>query len=218
MDTKKTLQLLDKYYPNAHCELNSTNAEELLIATILSAQCTDVRVNEVTKVLFVRFPIPYGLANASIEDIEEIIRPTGFFRNKAKSIKTCAQTLVSDFNGKAPASLDKLTQLPGVGRKTANVVLGNAYGITSGIVVDTHVLRLSFRFGWTKEEQPEKVELDLQKRIPKARWIQLSHQLIFHGRRVCKARSPSCHVCFLDEICPKVGLVKSKRKSTEKTR
>ncbi len=203
------VKLLSKHYPDAHCELTHESPFQLLIATILSAQCTDERVNQVTKVLFSKFPAAKDLAKAPIEEVEKIIHATGFFRNKAKNIKACAQTLVHDFKGEVPPNLDELTKLPGVGRKTANVVLGNSFGIVSGIVVDTHVARLSQRFGWLKNSEvanPEKIEQRLMTFIPKNTWIILSHYLIFHGRRHCKARKPNCEGCFLIDHCPRKGV------------
>lgn len=202
----KTLQLLKKYYPDAHCELNFTSPFQLLIATILSAQCTDVRVNIVTKVLFEKYPDPYTLSNAEQNEIEEVIKSTGFYKNKAKNIRECSKLLVQKYKGEVPKTLDELILLPGVGRKTANVVLGNAFQITSGVVVDTHVTRLSNRFSWTKSKNAIQIEKDLQKIIPEKDWILISHLLIWHGRKVCKARSPSCHKCFLFDRCPRLGV------------
>lgn len=197
------LLLLKKHYPDAHCELNFSTPFQLLIATILSAQCTDERVNKVTKVLFAHYPDAPSLSLAKQDEIEEIIKSTGFFKNKAKNIISCSKTLVECHNGQVPKNLQDLVHLAGVGRKTANVVLGNAFGITSGIVVDTHVTRLSNRFGWTKSENAESIEKDLTKFMPQEDWILLSHLLIFHGRRVCKARNPLCGQCFLADHCPK---------------
>lgn len=197
------LKQLQSTYADAHCELNYRNPYELLIATILSAQCTDVRVNQVTQYLFAKYPRVQDLAQASVEEVETIIRPTGFFKNKAKNIIACCQKIMDRFAGQVPQQLEELVNLDGVGRKTANVVLGNAFGITSGIVVDTHVMRLSQRFGWTRSEDPVQIEKDLQKFVPPKDWIQLSHQLIFHGRRVCKARNPQCSTCFLFDLCPR---------------
>ncbi|MEZ0393069.1 MAG: endonuclease III [Pseudobdellovibrionaceae bacterium] len=198
------MALLQRYYPDAHCELNFETPFQLLIATILSAQCTDERVNKVTPHLFARFPSAFEMAKAQPEAMEEIIRSTGFFKNKARNIKKCCEVLVEKFKGEVPQQLEDLTELSGVGRKTANVVLGNAYGITSGIVVDTHVTRLSNRLGWTRTENAVIIEQDLQKIIPHEHWVQFSHWLITHGRRVCKARKPACDTCFLFEQCPKI--------------
>ncbi|WP_413290040.1 endonuclease III [Bdellovibrio sp. HCB337] len=200
------LKLLKKYYPDAHCALNHRNAFELLIATILSAQCTDERVNIVTKDLFAKYPTPEKMGKAPVEDLETIIRSAGFYKNKAKNIKACAQALVEKHQGQVPDKMEDLVQLAGVGRKTANVVLGNAFDITSGIVVDTHVSRLSYRLGWVKSEDPVVIEKQLCDFVPKKNWIMLSHELIFHGRQICKARNPQCERCFLFEHCPKKGV------------
>lgn len=203
---KQVIPALKKHYPDAHCELDFKNPFELLIATILSAQCTDVRVNIVTKGLFARFPTPQKMATAPIPELEELIRSAGFYKNKSRNISNCCQILVEHFGGQVPQTLDELVQLAGVGRKTANVVLGNAFGITSGIVVDTHVTRLSNRFGWTKSQDAVLIEKQLTKIVPKEDWILISHLLIFHGRRVCKARNPQCETCFLFDRCPRIGL------------
>ena len=199
-----TLALLKRYYPDAHCALNFETPYQLLVATILSAQCTDERVNMVTPILFKKFPDSKAMSLAKVADIEEIIRSTGFYRNKAKSILSCSQNLVEKYQGQVPKKLALLVELAGVGRKTANVVLGNAYDIISGIVVDTHVTRLSGRFGWTKSENAVVIEKELQMIIPEKDWIILSHWLISHGRAVCKARKPRCETCFLFEQCPKI--------------
>ena len=200
------ISILIEHYPNAHCELNFSNPFELLIATILSAQCTDVRVNIVTKVLFNKFPNPQALASAKLSEVEEVIHSTGFYKNKAKNIIECSKSLVQSYVGIVPQTLDELVHLAGVGRKTANVVLGNAFEITSGVVVDTHVSRLAHRFGWSKNKNPEKIAEDLEKIIPRDEWIRISHLLIWHGRRVCKARNPDCESCFLFDRCPQLGL------------
>lgn len=192
---------LDKAYPAATCELNHKSAFQLLVATILSAQCTDVRVNMVTPVLFAKYPTPAELAYANPRDIEEIIRSTGFFRAKTKSILGASRKIVEEFGGQVPRTMDEILTLPGVARKTANVVLGTAYGIASGVVVDTHMLRLSARLDLTKHDEPKKVEQDLMRVIPQERWIQFSHQIIWHGRRVCAARKPNCVECNLEKIC-----------------
>jgi len=197
------VKLMKRYYPNAYCALDHRNAEDLLIATILSAQCTDERVNLVTKVLFAEYPDMPSMAKAPIETLESIVRPTGFYKNKAKNIKATAEFLTQYYGGKVPSDFDVLVTLPGVGRKTANVVMGNAYDVPTGVVVDTHVGRLSRRMGLTKHEDPEKVEKDLQKVIQKKDWIMFSHWLIWHGRKICKARTPLCESCFLDDLCPK---------------
>jgi endonuclease III len=195
------LDALRKTYPNVVCALTHHNAFELLIATILSAQTTDVGVNKATPGLFAAFPTPQALAAASTAEIEPLIRTTGFFRAKAKNIQGAAKVLVARFGGKVPKTIEELTQLPGVARKTANVVLGSWYGIASGVVVDTHVLRLSRRLELTRNTEPVKVEQDLMKVIPKDRWIQFSHELIHHGRQVCIARKPRCADCTLEKLC-----------------
>jgi endonuclease-3 len=200
------LKLLPRYYPDAHCALDHKNAFELLIATILSAQCTDERVNIVTKGLFAKYPTPEKMAKAKQEDLEELIRSAGFYKNKAKNIKACAQALVETHHGQVPDKMEDLVALAGVGRKTANVVLGNAFDIASGIVVDTHVTRLSNRLGWVKGEDAVAIEKRLCEFVPKDHWIKLSHELIFHGRQICKARKPLCERCFLLEHCPQKGV------------
>jgi endonuclease-3 len=192
---------LDAAYPDATCELRYENAWQLLIATILSAQCTDAVVNVVTEVLFQKYPTPGELAYAKPSDIEQIIRPTGFFRNKTKSIMGASRKIVEEFGGEVPRTMEQLLTVPGAARKTANVVLGTAFGIASGVVVDTHVMRLSSRLDLTKYTEPKKIELDLMKIIPQHKWIQFSHQLIWHGRRVCVARKPRCIDCNLEKIC-----------------
>ena len=189
-------------YPDAHCALNHRNAFELLVATILSAQCTDVRVNMVTPALFKKFPNADALAGADRETLEDMIKSTGFFRSKAKSLAGMAQALVERHGGQVPRTMEELTALPGVGRKTANVVLGNAFGVNDGIVVDTHVGRLSNRLGLTKETDPVKIERALMPLFPRAHWTMLSHLLIEHGRRVCDARRPKCEQCVLNDLCP----------------
>jgi endonuclease-3 len=197
----KIIAGLQKAYPGATCALVHSNAWELLVATILSAQCTDARVNMVTPRLFRRFPTPAAMAKAPLSEIEEIIRTTGFFRNKAKSISGAAKGVVERFGGKVPQTMDELLTLPGVARKTGNVVLGVAYGIADGIVVDTHVLRLSRRLELTLNTEPKKVEQDLVKIIPKDHWIDFSHELILHGRAICIARKPRCADCTIEREC-----------------
>jgi endonuclease-3 len=197
--------LLDRLlarYPDAHCALDFTNAFELLCATILSAQCTDKRVNLVTPSLFARYPDAESLAAAKPEDVEEIVRSTGFFRSKAKSLIGMAAALVERHGGEVPARMDALTALPGVGRKTANVILGNAFGRNDGIVVDTHVTRLSNRLALTSESDAVKIEQALLPLFPQERWTMLSHLLIEHGRQVCDARKPRCGECLLSDVCP----------------
>lgn len=198
---KAILDVLAKTYPGVVCALNHRNAWELTVATILSAQCTDVRVNLVTPALFRAFPTPKAMAATSLPELEELIRTTGFFRNKAKSIQGAARVVTEDFGGKVPQTMEDILRLPGVARKTANVVLGSFYGIAVGIVVDTHVMRLSRRLDLTKETTPEKIERDLVKIIPQDRWIDFSHELIHHGRQVCVARKPRCIDCTLEKLC-----------------
>jgi endonuclease III len=195
------LQGLDQSYPDANCELVHKNPFELLISTILSAQCTDVTVNIVTKELFPKYPDARALAYADPRALEQEIRPTGFFRNKTKSIMGASKKIVEEFGGKVPQTMEELLTLPGVARKTANVVLGSGFGIASGVVVDTHVQRLSQRLDLTKNTDPKKIEQDLMRIIPQEKWIVFSHQLIWHGRRVCKARKPQCVECNLERLC-----------------
>ena len=201
------LARLKEAHPDAHCELVHRDAFELLCATILSAQCTDARVNLVTPVLFARYPDAKALASADQADVETIIRSTGFFRNKAKSLIGMAQAVVADHRGRVPRTMDALRVLPGVGRKTANVILGNAYGINEGITVDTHVGRLARLLGLSSQDDPEKVEQDLMPLVPQDEWTLVSHLLIFHGRRVCIARRPRCAECVLADLCPSAGRV-----------
>jgi endonuclease-3 len=197
---------LAKEYADAECALHHKNAFELLVATILSAQCTDERVNMVTPALFKSFPTPAAFAAAPIDKIEKAIQSTGFFRNKAKSIQAASKAIVEKHGGKVPQELDEMVELAGVGRKTANVVLGVAYGKATGVVVDTHVGRLSRRLGLTDHDDPVKVEADLMAILPQSEWIDFSHRLIHHGRRVCQARKPKCDACVLEELCPKIGV------------
>ena len=200
------LKILRATYPDAHCELDHEGPFQLLVATILSAQCTDVRVNLVTPALFRKYPDAQSLAAAKQEDVEDLIRSTGFFRNKAKNLIAAAQALVGLHHGEVPRDLEPLTHLPGVGRKTANVVLGNAYGMNIGVVVDTHVSRLSQRLGLSKATTPEKIETDLMRLIPREKWALFSHWLIWHGRRRCVARKPRCSECELAKLCPSVKI------------
>ena len=195
------LRGLDQAYPEAACELKHENAFQLLISTILSAQCTDVVVNQVTEHLFPKYPDAKALAYANPAEIEKEIRPTGFFRNKTKSIMGASKKIVEDFHGEVPRTMEELLTLPGVARKTANVVLGTAFGIASGVVVDTHVQRLSTRLDLTKNTDPKKIEQDLMQIIPQDKWVVFSHQLIWHGRRVCFARKPKCLGCNLEGLC-----------------
>ena len=195
------LAKLDEAYPNATCELKHENAFQLLISTILSAQCTDVRVNQVAETLYKKYPNPKAFAYATASELEQDIRPTGFFRNKTKSVMGASKAIIERFNGEVPRTMEEILTLPGVARKTANVVLGTAYGIPSGIVVDTHVQRLSNRLDLTRNEDPKKIEQDLMQVIPRDKWIEFSHQLIWHGRRVCQARKPKCIECNMESLC-----------------
>ena len=194
------LALLDRHYPEAHVTLDFTNPLEMLVATVLSAQCTDVRVNQVTPALFAKYHSAADYARAPLAELEEMIRPTGFFHNKAKSIKGLCQKLVESYNGEVPASLEELVKLPGIGRKTANVVLGNAFNIP-GIFVDTHLGRVSQRLGLTQQKDPVKIEFDLMPLVPKEHWVKFSHQMIQHGRQICHARNPQCPICPLLPYC-----------------
>ncbi len=204
---KKVALELANLYPLAHCALEHQSPFQLLIATILSAQCTDKMVNRVTPALFARFPDPAAFAAAELEEVESYIKPTGFYHNKAKNIIACSQAILRDHAGQVPNNLEALTALPGVGRKTANVVLGDAFGVP-GVVVDTHVHRLSRRLGLTKLNTPEKIEQDLMQLFPPEEWTILGHRLIFHGRQVCDAKKPRCEVCTMASFCPQVGLKK----------
>jgi endonuclease-3 len=195
------LAKLDQAYGNATCELKHDNEFQLLISTILSAQCTDVRVNQVAETLYEKYPDPKAFAYATPSELEQDIRPTGFFRNKTKSVMGASKAILEKFGGQVPRTMEEILTLPGVARKTANVVLGTAYGIASGVVVDTHVLRLSKRLDLSRNEDPKKVEQDLMKIIPQGKWIQFSHQLIWHGRRVCHARKPKCIECNMESLC-----------------
>jgi endonuclease-3 len=197
---------LEDLYPEAVCELDYRTPWELLVATVLSAQSTDVRVNQVTPALFHRWPGPAELAAADTADIEEVIRSVGFYRQKARNLQTAARQLMADHGGEVPRDLDALTALPGVGRKTAKVVLGEAFGIPAGVTVDTHVQRLSRRLGLADHRDAEKVAAQLEERLPRDLWIEFSLRLILHGRRVCHARSPECDGCGLETVCPKVGM------------
>lgn len=207
-----------KHYGEAECALTHKNAFELLVATILSAQCTDERVNKVTPALFKTFPTPGAMAAAKPGAIEEIIKSTGFFNNKARNIRGAAQTIQGRFGGEVPRDMESLLQLPGVARKTANVVLGTAFGIRSGFVVDTHVQRLSRRFEFTKNSDPEKIESDLCKLLPDSDWIALGHAMIWHGRRVCTARNPDCNNCPISQLCPSKGAAPDAWKSVKSPR
>ncbi|HTI50874.1 MAG TPA: endonuclease III [Planctomycetaceae bacterium] len=197
---------LARAYPDAVCALQHENPFQLLVATILSAQCTDERVNLVTPELFRQFPTPEKLSQASQSDVERIIKSTGFFRAKARNLRAMAQKVTTDFGSELPRSVEELTQLPGVGRKTANVLLGTAFGISTGVVVDTHVKRIVHLLGLTRHTLPEKVERDLMSIVPRKEWVNFSHRLIHHGRRICIARRPKCFECPLLKLCPRIGL------------
>jgi len=202
---KHILDILDKTYPQAECALNHKDPYQLLVATILSAQCTDKRVNIVTKTLFKKYPDVKSIAKAKQSEFENDIRSTGFFRNKTKNIIGASKMIVDKFNGKVPKTMEDLLTLPGVARKTANIVLNSGFGITEGIAVDTHVKRLSGRLGLTKETNPDKIEQDLMKSIPRKNWGDFNHQLVEHGRQICDARKPDCENCPLNKICPSAG-------------
>lgn len=204
--TAEIIKRLRNAYPDAHCALNHANAFELLIATILSAQCTDARVNIVTANLFRKYRGPADYLNVSQQELEQDIHSTGFFRNKAKNIQAACRRLIDEFNGEVPQTMDELLTLGGVARKTANVVLGNAFGIASGVVVDTHISRLSQRLGLTDNKTPEKIENDLADLVPKRHWVMFPHWMIFHGRQICDARKPKCGQCVLADICPSRNL------------
>jgi len=205
---EETIKRLKKEYPDAHCELIHANAFELLVATILSAQCTDERVNVVTTMLFRKYRSPHDFLEVAQEELELDIRPTGFFRNKAKSIQGASRKIIENFGGDVPNTMEELLTLNGVARKTANVVLGNAFGIASGVVVDTHVSRVSQRLGLTENVIAEKIENDLAELVPQKHWIIFPHWLIAHGRKICQARKPKCEICVLENICPKIGVSK----------
>ena len=204
--TDEIIRRLKKEYPDAHCALNHANAFELLIATILSAQCTDERVNIVTANLFRKYRKPQDYLGVLQEELEQDIHSTGFFRNKAKNIQAACQKIVENFGGEIPQTMEELLSLNGVARKTANVVLGNAFGIPSGVVVDTHVSRVSQRLALTENTIPEKIEKDLQEIVEEKNWIMFPHWLIYHGRKICQARKPKCVECVLNDVCPKVGV------------
>jgi endonuclease-3 len=203
---KKIIAGFRKTYPEAHCELTYTYPLQLLIATILSAQCTDKRVNIVTKDLFKKYRSAADFADAPTGELEEVIKSTGFFRNKARNIQNCCRKLVELHGGEVPRTMEELIQLGGVGRKTANVVLGNAFNVVVGVIVDTHAMRLSHRLGLTKEKTPEKIELALMKLLPEKYWLLFSHWLVWHGRRRCYARKPDCANCEVKKFCPQIGV------------
>jgi endonuclease III len=202
----QVVRLLRKEYPDAKCSLSFTNPLELLVATVLSAQCTDERVNLVTKDLFRKYRSATDYARTPDAELEKDIQSTGFFRNKAKNIQNCCRLLMEQYDGQVPQDLEQLVELPGIGRKTANVILGTAFGIPSGVVVDTHVARLSQRLGLSRHKDPEKIEADFMAVLPEKEWIIFSHRMIQHGRRICMARKPKCEECTLNSICPKTGV------------
>ncbi|MFZ1072810.1 MAG: endonuclease III [Verrucomicrobiia bacterium] len=206
---KKIIAGFQKTYPEAHCELTYSNPLQLLVATILSAQCTDKRVNIVTKDLFGKYRSAADFANAPLAGLEQAIKSTGFYRNKARNIQNCCRKLVEQHGGQVPRTMEELIQLGGVGRKTANVVLGNAFNVVVGVIVDTHAMRLSHRLGLTKEKTPEKIERDLIKLLPRSHWLLFSHWLVWHGRRRCYARKPDCANCEVLEWCPRIGVKES---------
>ncbi|HET8796037.1 MAG TPA: endonuclease III [Thermoanaerobaculia bacterium] len=207
---------LKKRYPDAKCALDFTSAFELLIATILSAQSTDARVNIVTKSLFRKYPAPSDFANADLVEMETAVKQTGFFRNKAKAVIHCSKAIMERHGGEVPRTMEELTALPGVGRKTANVVLGNALGINAGIVVDTHVARVSGRLGLTSNADPEKIETDLTALVPRKDWTIFAHRLIFHGRQTCIARKPQCADCVVNDLCPSAQIATAPKKPAKK--
>lgn len=202
----KVVRVLKRDYADAECALVHETPFQLLIATILSAQCTDERVNIVTKELFAKHATPQAIVALTLPQLEKLIQSTGFFRNKAKNIHGCCRELIDKYGGEVPQNLEALVQLPGVGRKTANVVLGTSFGIASGVVVDTHVQRLSHRLGLTPANDPVKIERELMAILPKKEWIDYSHRLIWHGRKICKARKPLCETCPMNDFCPRVGV------------
>jgi endonuclease-3 len=202
----KIVRRLNREYPDPQCSLTHTSPLQLLVATILSAQCTDDRVNMVTPPLFAKYPDAEAFATARLPSLEKLVKSTGFYRNKAKNIKACCQTLAKDHNGQVPQDVDTLVALAGVGRKTAHVVLGNAFGIASGVVVDTHVTRICNRLGMTDNQDAVRIEHDLDKQLPRKEWINFTHRIINHGRQVCKARKPNCEACMLADVCPRIGV------------
>jgi endonuclease-3 len=201
----KILDILEKEYPDARVTLNFQDPLQLLMATILAAQCTDERVNQVTKDLFQKYRGAADFAKADLKTLEEEIRPTGFYHNKSKSMIRCCQMIIEKFKGRVPRTLEELTSLPGVGRKTANIILGNAYG-QQAVAVDTHVKRVTHRLGWAQSGDPDKIEFELRNVIPQNRWTLSCHQLVFHGRKICTARNPKCNDCPVAELCPKIGV------------
>ena len=199
---QEIIRLLEAEHPDAKIALEFSNPLELLVATMLSAQCTDKRVNEVTKTLFKKYRKPEDYVNVELEELEKDIKPTGFYKNKARNLKRCCKVLIEKYNSKVPRSMEEMLKLPGVGRKTANLVLSNAYGIVEGIAVDTHVRRVARRLGLTENSNPEKIEKDLMEKVPREKWARFTDLLIFHGRRVCSSRKPKCSNCVLNKLCP----------------
>jgi len=206
IDVNSVIEIFKKEYPHATCALKHKNPYQLLIATILSAQCTDKRVNQVTPLVFEKYSDVEKMAQASKADLERLIKSTGFYKNKAKNIIECCKKIVESYNGRIPDNMEELIKLPGVGRKTANVVLANAFMKNQGIVVDTHVKRLAYRLGFTTNKNPEKIEKDLMMIVPQKEWGNFSNLLILHGRKYCKSRNPSCNICPIAELCPKIGV------------
>jgi len=206
MDINKLIEILKENYPNARYELDWETPLQLLIGTILAAQCTDVRVNKVTKTLFPKYPNAQAFADANMEELEEILKPTGFYKKKAKQVQDVCKALLENFGGEVPRTMAELVTLPGVARKSANVVLNNAFQIPSGIIVDTHVHRISPRMGLTKEGSPETIEKALMKMVPQNEWVQFGPAMVLHGRYVCTARKPDCASCVLKDMCPKIGV------------
>lgn len=206
MEINQLIEILNRNYPDARYELDWDTPLQLLIATILAAQCTDVRVNKVTKTLFPKYPTAQAFVDSDINELEEILKPTGFFKKKAQQVKNVCQALLTNFGGEVPRTMQELITLPGVARKTANVVLNNAFRIPSGIIVDTHVHRISPRMGLTKEGNPETIERALMKIVPQSEWVQFGPAMVLHGRYVCTAKKPNCVECVLKDICPKIGV------------
>jgi endonuclease-3 len=204
----KMVSILKRAYPNAKCSLDYKTPLQLLIATILSAQCTDARVNMVTPALFAKYKTASDFASAKPSELESLVRSTGFYKNKAKNIKEACRLIVSNYDGKVPRTMAELIALPGVGRKTASIVLGNAFGIIEGVPVDTHAIRLSHRFGWTKQTAQEKIERDLMALLPRSDWVKISDLFVHHGRAVCSARKPMCSKCPIEKLCHKIGVEK----------
>jgi endonuclease-3 len=212
------MKRLHEKYPDARYELKWETPEQLLIATILAAQCTDERVNQVTKTLFVKYPNTRAFADADLEELGNDIRPTGFFNNKARAVKGACEVLVERFGGKVPRSMEEMLELPGVARKTANVVLNNAYQIPSGVIVDTHVIRVSKRLGLTANDKPERIEEDLMQKLPQKEWIEYGNGMVLHGRYTCSAAKPRCGDCVFDDICPRIGVEPAEDGKTKKPR